>query len=224
MSRYKYQMHMHTFPCSACSQMDIKSLISALCNGGYSGGVITNHFIGGNTGIDRNLPWNELIAKYEKDYLIGKKTAMKLGLDLFFCIEEGVGGGKEIIPYGITPEILYRHPELRGANAALWHKVMQEEGCLVIQAHPFRERNYITSPGLLDDIDGIEVHNQCNDSKNNREAAESARGKNYILTSGGDAHTEDVLCRSGIVTERKIKDEKDLVSILKNGEYKLLTD
>lgn len=222
--KYKYQMHMHTFPCSACSHLDIKSLVCALYNGGYKGGVITNHFLRGNTGIDRSLPWNEFIAQFENDYVVGKRAARKLGLDLFFGIEEGVGGGKEIIPYGITPDILYRHPELRDADVALWHKIMQEEGCLLIQAHPFRERNYITSPGLLSDIDGIEVYNHCNTLDNNLEAEDAARNSNFILTSGGDAHTEDVLCRGGIETVFRIKNEKELVKVLKSGMYKLLKD
>ncbi len=224
---YKYQMHAHTYPCSACGRMKIEELIDALYAGGYQGCVITNHFINGNCGIDRALPWEDFVKEYEIDYLKGKACAEKYGIDLIFGIEEGVSGGKEILCYGVTPEILYAHPELAARSAETWHKVMKSYGVLVIQAHPFRERAYIPAPGVLADklIDGIEVYNNENIASNNESAKEAAESHfGWILVSGADTHSVDTACCAGIECDERITDEKELVSLLKSRKYRLITE
>ena len=55
MGKYKYQLHTHTSPCSKCGAMSPEELARALYEGGYAGAVLTNHFYGGNSGIDRTL-------------------------------------------------------------------------------------------------------------------------------------------------------------------------
>ena len=64
--KYKYQMHAHTSPCSACAVMSPAELVESLYSGGYSGCVITNHFYNGNSGIDRKLPYNDFIKNMKK--------------------------------------------------------------------------------------------------------------------------------------------------------------
>ena len=77
MKQYKYQMHAHTHPCSACSRLSPEELVESLRAGGYAGCVITNHFFHGNTGIDRRLAWEDFVAYYERDYLECKELAKK---------------------------------------------------------------------------------------------------------------------------------------------------
>ncbi len=220
---YKYQTHIHTSPCSACGKMSMEELVEALHDGGYQGCVITNHFLHGNSGIDKKLPWEEFVKEYEKDWLCGKACAEKYGMDILFGIEEGVGDGLEILVYGITPEILYAHPELVRMNARVWHEVLKPHGVLIIQAHPYRERSYISSPGLLPDefIDGIEVCNRGNMPEDDERATLAAAvHPEWITLSGGDSHTADTACVMGIECERRIRDGRELVSLLKSGEYR----
>ena len=141
---YRYQLHTHTSPCSACAKMSPEELCRALSEGGYAGAVLTNHFGGGNTGIERSLPWQEFVAAYEEDYLACREAAKEYDLDILFGLEEGVGGGLEILCYGLTPDVLYRHPELARHSPEIWSRVMHEEGVLILQAHPYRIRPYIS--------------------------------------------------------------------------------
>ncbi len=222
---YKYQMHVHTHPCSACGKMSMEELVEALHEGGYQGCVITNHFLHGNSGIDKKLCWCDFIREYEKDWLCGKAIAERYGMDIIFGLEEGVGDGLEILVYGITPEMLYAHPELARMNVAVWHEVLKPYGALIIQAHPFRERGYISAPGLLPDefIDGIEVCNRGNMPEEDERARIAAdEHKGWVLLSGSDSHTADTACIMGIECERRIRDGSELVSLLKCGEYKLI--
>ncbi len=227
MSEYKYQMHTHTYPCSHCAVMTPEELAKALHKGGYSGCVITNHFFNGNTGIDRRLPWNDFVKQYEIDFLECKNQAKKYNLDIIFGIEEHIGGGLEILCYGITPDILYDRPELKERGYEQWFKLVHSQGGIVIQAHPFRRRLYIpeAKPLPFEFIDGIEVFNAGNSMRDNLEAEYLAeKHPEFICVSGADTHDESTVCLGGIISPRRIKNEKELVNLLKSGEYKLIKE
>lgn len=226
MKKYKYQMHTHTAPCSACGSSTPDELVEALHTGGYNGCVLTNHFIRGNSGIDRSLPWKDFVAQYEKDYMECKTAAQKYDLDIIFGVEEGVGDGLEILCYGITPQFLYNNPQLQNDHSVeTWYNALHKFGALCIQAHPFRDRAYITNPRVLslEYIDGIEVYNHYNTPENNLQAERFADAHpDLILTSGADTHTGGSACFAGIETYTRITNEKDIVSILKSGRYTLI--
>lgn len=227
MSEYKYQMHTHTYPCSHCAVMTPKELAKALHKGGYSGCVITNHFFNGNTGIDRHLPWNDFVKQYEIDYLECKKQAENFDLDILFGIEEHIGGGLEILCYGITPDLLYNHPELKERNPEQWFNLVHSCDGIVIQAHPFRRRLYIPQAKSLpfELIDGIEVFNAGNSMRDNLEAEYFADNHpEFICVSGADTHDESTVCLGGIISSQRIKNEKELVKVLKSGKYELIKD
>lgn len=219
-------MHTHTAPCSKCSTMSPKELIQSLVKGGYKGCVLTNHFYGGNTGISRNLSWNDFILQYEQDYIECKKLAKKYDLDIIFSVEEHLFNGLEIFCYGITPQFLYDNPHLQNDHTIeTWYKALHNFGALCIQAHPFRDRAYITNPRLLPSeyIDGIEVFNTSNKPEENIMAQiASNKHNNWILTAGADAHWSELVCNSGIETTKRITNEKDLVNVLKSREYELI--
>lgn len=223
---YKYQMHTHTAPCSKCAPLLPYELIKSLIDGGYKGCVLTNHFYKGNSGIDRNLPWDEFVSEYEKNYYECKKLASQYDLDIIFSIEENIGDGLEIFAYGITPQFLYDHPELRDDHSIeTWSNAVRDFGALCIQAHPFRKRDYIPHPRLLptEYIDGIEVFNASNKPEDNETSELTALNyPEWILVSGGDAHSPQSVCWGGIKTKTRITDEKTLVEILKSRQYELI--
>lgn len=227
MSEYKYQLHCHTAPCSACSMMSPQELARTLRDSGYSGACITNHFFNGNSGIDRSLSWEDFVGAYEKDYLECKKYADPLDVDVIFGIEEGVGGGLEILCYGVTPDMLRAHPELREKNPRIWYEALSPLGVLIIQAHPFRERSYITTPGILplELIDGFEVYNSENKPEANQRAKEFAElHGELILTSGADSHKPANLACGGISSPCRIRTPEQLTAVLRSGDYKVLYD
>ena len=223
--KYKYQLHTHTTPPSKCGVMTPRELCKALKEGGYAGAVLTNHFMHGNSGIDRSLSWEEFVYAYEKDYLDALEAAKEYDVDIIFGVEEGIGFGKEILLYGITPKWLYEHPELREGGIKLYREATRGTDILIIQAHPFRVRGYITDPGPLplDYIDGIEVYNRANQPHENPLADEFAKeNPGLILTSGSDAHKIDTATFAGIAAKERITDEKKLVEVLKSGDYEII--
>lgn len=227
MPLYKYQMHCHTSPCSHCAEMSPSDLCKALYDANYNGCVLTNHFFNGNTGIDRTLPWEEFVSFYEKDYLECKREALKYNLDILFGVEEHIGNGNEILCYGLTPEMLYSHPELHERNLKLWYETLSSLGVTVIQAHPFRKKSYISNVGVLsfDYIDGIEVYNYCNSDLDNSEASDFASlYPDIIFTSGADCHSVNKVCHGGILVENRISSEVELPTLLKSRNYSLICE
>lgn len=222
--QYKYEMHQHTAPCSKCGRADPELLVKALKKEGFAGVVMTDHFYHGNSGIDRGLEWKEFCKAYVDSYLKAKKIGDEIGIDVIFAIEEGLGEGKEVLLYGITPEFLYGHPELKDADLEKIYNLVNDFGGLVIQAHPFREQPYIKNPDEEIDerfLHGYEVWNQCNFPDRNDMAIAVAERTGKIKTVGSDAHVEEFENRTAIVSEKRIKNEKDLVNVLKSGKYRL---
>ena len=223
---YKYQVHLHTTPCSLCGNMTAEELCKSLKENGYSGAVITNHFYHGNTGIDRNLPWDKFVKAYEDDYIQCKNEAEKYDLDILFGIEEVVEPGLEILCYGVTPKVLYDNPSLQNCSAVEFVDVMRQNGVVLIQAHPFRTADYIPNPGPLplEYYDGVEIFNYGNRTNEmNLQAQEYANANPHLLkTSSAEAHSSDRVAFGGIILKQRIKTEKDLAVVLRKNEYELI--
>jgi len=218
---YKYEMHIHTSPCSG-GGADICEHIDNLRNKGYSGMVVTNHFYNGDNRIDKNLPWEEFVDAYRKDYIYGLEYAKKVDFDLLFGLEEHIGNGQEILIYGITAEQIAAHSELKAASAEIYADVVHSLGGLVYQAHPYRDRWYISSPyplDCLDKLDGIEVYNAANKPEWNERAQHFAKERGLAGIAGSDGHSTASAGFAGIATSERIRNNEKLVRILKNGDY-----
>lgn len=217
---YKYEMHLHTY----CSKggADVREHIDALIAKGVRGAVVTNHFYNGATRIDRTLPWEEFVEAYHRDFIYGLTYAREADFDLLFGLEEHVGGGQEILIYGVTPEIIALHPELRQASAEEYAKVIHSHGGLVYQAHPYRNRSYVQNPfplPCLDMLDGIEVHNAANEPEWNAQAQKLADALGLSCVAGSDGHVIGSAGYAGIAAKARIRNNSDLIRILKSGEY-----
>lgn len=221
---YKYEMHIHTSPCSGGGS-DIRDHIDTLIEKGYSGMVVTNHFYNGDTRIDRALPWEDFVEAYRQDYLYGLSYARERDFDLLFGLEEHVGNGQEILLYGITPELIAAHPELKNPDPVAYAAVVHAAGGLVYQAHPYRSAPWILCPEpleCLDQLDGIEVYNAGNYPQWNARAKKLADARGLSCTAGSDGHGTDTAGRAGIAVKERIRTNVDLVRVLKSGEYILL--
>ena len=221
---YTYEMHVHTANCSG-GGADIRDHIDALIQKGYSGMVVTNHFFNGDTRVDRSLSWEDFVDAYRQDYLYGLAYARERDFDLLFGLEEHVGYGQEILLYGITPELMAQHPELKTPDPLAYAEVVHAAGGLVYQAHPFRNAPWVVRPvplDCLDRLDGIEVYNAGNYPEWNEKAQRLADELGLPCTAGSDGHGTDTVGRSGIATTERIRTNEDLVRILKSGEYTLI--
>lgn len=220
---YIYEMHQHTALCSACSPADPVDMVRSLKKAGFAGVVMTEHFFHGNTAVRRNQPWEDFVGAFERCYDIARQEGERLDFDVLFGIEEGVGGGKEVLLYGITPAFLYEHPQLRDADLPTLSRLVREAGGLLFQAHPFRVREYFVNPWEplpAEYLDGVEGYNLHNGELENRKAVSFAEENGLLISAGSDDHVlEDT--RYGIVSPHRLRDEAALAALLRSGEYEL---
>lgn len=222
---YKYETHLHTQNCSACAYSTPKQMINALKEKGYAGTIITNHFYHGNTAIDRNLSWREFVEHYENDYLEAKEYGDSVGIKVFFGIEEGIGGGKEVIICGVTPEALKSCDDFVNYTTEQISEFAHKNGGIIIAAHPFRNRPYISNPDKEPDhtlFDAIEGFNLGNRDDENVKGLAFAKKHGLPATSGGDVHVAEHIGHSGIAFDYPIETDEQLVEGIKSGNFKLI--
>lgn len=218
---YLYETHCHSAGGSKCAHSTTSELVRAYHVAGYTGLVLTDHFVLGNTAVDRTLPWVEQMNRYYDAYLEGKTAAQELDFDLIFGIEHACDGA-EFLCYGIDLDFLLAHPEIPQLSLDDFVTLARDYGAVVVQAHPFRWTPAGT-PLRQDLLDGIEVYNAANNSGANAAAQACAAG---ICTSGGDIHiaTDPRIGRAGILLPQRAVDAKALARLLKQQNYRLLID
>ena len=221
---YKYELHMHTSESSKCGHCTIGEIIHRYWELGYTGAVIANHFYRGNTCIDRELPWEEFVEQYSRCYYEGQKIAEELDFDLLFGVEEGYGGGKEFLVYGIEPQFLKDRPQLRGATLEVWSKEVREHGGFLAYAHPFRTRAYIENSREIPDVslvDGIELYNYGDNQEDQEKALEIFGNSSKVLIAGSDKHGVNFEDANGILLPRRARTGTELVSYLKTKNFSI---
>jgi len=221
---YLYEMHCHALPCSACGGIQPEDLVRGMKDVGYAGMVLTDHFYHGNTGIRRTLPWADFVAAYEESYLRAKAVGDQLDFDVLFGIEEGIGDCKEALIYGLTPQFLYDHPEMRDCDLPHLSRIVREAGGFFVQAHPFRVRDYIPRPWEPLDpelFDGAEIYNACNPPLDNLRAVNWAQENGLPAIAGSDRHYMGHCENFGIVIPHRVRTEAELAEVLRDGAYEL---
>ncbi len=229
---YLYETHLHTSQASACARYTGAEMVRAAKEYGYTGIFVTDHNWGGNSCIDRALPWNQWIEAYCKGYFDAKQEGDKLGLDVFFGMEAGFEG-TEFLLYGIDEEWLKANPAMHDAGVAELYSMMQKASAMMVHAHPFREEYYIPKvrlfPEFVDGVEGINAtHSNSESTGHNNpnydtQAIAYAAAHGLPLTAGSDIHTTKLL-GGGMAFKRRLTSSADFVKAVLSGEDYILTD
>jgi len=229
---YLYETHLHTSSGSACGHNTGAEMARALKEYGYTGAFVTDHNWGGNTCVDRSLPWKEWVNQFFQGYRDMKEEGDRIGLQVFSGWEAGYSG-PEFLIYGLTPEWMETHEELHTASPSEQYKMVHEAGGMVLQAHPYREEWYIDEVRLFpDDVDGCEIINathSCSKSKShfnpefNTRAIAYAKEHDFCTSAGSDIHSTNIF-GGGMAFPTKLKDDKDFMKRVLNKEDYVVTD
>ncbi len=218
MKKYLYETHMHTSQASACSDSPGRDYIQRYMDMGYDGIIITDHFFRGNCAVDRTLPWRERINIFCSGYEDALNEGLKRGFPVFFSWEENFEGDEYLV-YGLDKKWLLEHPEMEHwTRKEQFDEVHRYGGC-VVQAHPFRARNYISVIHLAPYLcDGIEVLNAGNEKEWDAQAARYAFFLGKPVTAGSDNHHADRMDRdrnmAGVLLDEKLNDIRDYVRVI----------
>ncbi len=173
--------------------------------------------------MPRNLPWQERIRLYCRGFEEAREEGAKCGLDVFFAWEETFKGDDYLI-YGLSPEWLCAHPEMEHWSYREQFEAVHAAGGCVVQAHPFRCRDYIRMITLTKDfVDAVEVANAGNRAIEDAAALRYADEFGLYKTCGSDNHLsypgkyEEGLIY-GMALPRRVSSAGDFARLILNRE------
>jgi len=215
---YIYETHLHTNIGSKCGRCNPEDYIEPYMRLGFTGIIVTDHFFNGNSSIDPSLPWKEKVRIYCLGYEKAQEAGYKRGFSVFFGWEHNFQAD-EFLVYGLDKQWLLDHPEVMQYTRKQLYENATAAGGAVVQAHPFRERDYIEKIRLWPDyVTAIEAFNKNNSKDEDLRARAYARKYNLIVTAGSDVHTLDTISDGayGVVSDVKWNSIADYVHMLQN--------
>ena len=221
---YLFDVHTHTSEVSPCGVFTAEETVDAYCALGYDGICITDHFNAHTLDRLGKSSWEETVEAFASGYRRAEAAGRRKGLVVLFGAEMKVSDYEcnEYLVYGLTPEVLAAHPYLYDRTLAELSALVHANGGMIFQAHPFRFGMVVTNP---DYVDGIEVFNGHPGHNSNNDIAEVwAEKYGKIKTSGTDHHDPEHQPRGGILTDFPITSEKQLIEVLRSGNYELIKD
>jgi len=220
---YLYETHLHTSPVSKCAISRGCDYIAGYQDLGYSGIIVTDHFFHGNCSLSKKLPWKEWVNRFCVGYEDAYNEGLKRGFDVFFGWEETFEGFDDYLIYGLDKSWLIEHPEARNWTRGEQYRIVKESGGCVVQAHPFRHRNYIPKIVLSPYcVDAVEVANGGHDDVSfDALANRYAKKIRKTATAGTDIHdASDIEYNEifGIYTNKKLDGISDYVNVILNNK------
>ncbi len=209
---YLYETHLHTSQGSGCGRSTGAEHARFYKDAGYQGIIITDHFFGGNTATPRNLPWKERIDHFCAGYEDRLAEGQRIGLSVLFGWEEGFQGDEYLV-YGLDKAFMLAHPEMERWTRKQQFEAVHAAGGCVIQAHPFRMREYIRAIHVADVFaDGVEAFNAGNTPAQDAYAWRYAQAKGLYMTAGSDNHRSSAGCSLyGVAFSTPLADVHDWV-------------
>ena len=233
---FKLEMHCHSQEVSVCSTCPANELAARYIAAGYDGIVLTNHINRGTYENKEDWSWKKKTAWFMDGFHVMQDAAGS-DLDILLGCEINLTPVKPLpeelqhqgwlkyypndyLIYGVTEEWLKDTGDMRCMTLPDLSRCVREAGMLIIHAHAFRCDTLMTNPELMD---GYEVFNgNARHDSHNFLAEAAAERYRLIKTSGSDFHRPDDPINGGILTERRIRSNGELLKVLKSGGYDLL--
>ncbi len=216
--QYLYETHLHTVQASACGKVAGKDYIPYMKAKGYAGIIVTDHFFTGNCAVPCGLSWDERVKWYASGFHQAKEAAAGEDFTVLFSVEFNFEGDEYML-YGVDEKWLLDNDDICECDRREVCRRVHDAGGVMVHAHPYRERGYLTDIKLMPDItDGIEIYNAANEDNQNALGYEYAKKLDVFTTAGSDIHFfhEDAL--GAMRFERPIESMEDFVSALKARE------
>ena len=213
-----YETHFHTSLGSACGHSRGPEYLARYKRLGYDGIIVTDHFWRGNCAVNRHLPWREFVDAFCRGYEETRVAGEKLGIAVFLGWEETYEGDDYLV-YGLDKAWLYEHPEVIKWTRQQQYEQVREAGGCVVQAHPFRHRDYLNAIHLAKGLaDAYEVGNAGNLASSDVQALRWAQKNAVIMTAGSDIHhSEDFEDGDlmGVVFDHELKSIGDYIAAIR---------
>lgn len=213
--KYKTELHAHTSPSSACSEISPEDVVRKYAELGYTSVVISNHF---NDGMPLYGDKEKSIEAYLDDYKRALNCADKYGINVILgCEIKFSESFNDYLLFGIEEELLYDAYDYFDKDVEAFSKWFRKDARLLIQAHPFRNGMTQANPALLDGIETMNFH--PNHNSRGSVAAKFAQEHDMIVTCGTDYHHDGHEGQIALLTKEPITSSIQLAKVLKIRDY-----
>lgn len=221
---FKYETHMHTFPVSKCARASVRDSLEFYKSLDYDGVFITNHFLDGNINIEPDIPYEQRIEFYFSDFEKAVELGKEIGIKVFFGAELSYKG-TDFLVYGLDKKWYLENPQIMEMKKSSELLYLINNGALVIQAHPYREANYIDHIRLFPrNVQGVEIINSNRSDMENAMAKHYAQHYSLIEFAGSDNHIGGAATKlAGMCSNKPIISELDFVERVINGEMEVFS-
>lgn len=226
---YFYEIHMHTAESSRCGNSSAADMVRTYAEKGFSGVVVTDHFINGNSWCrDVNGGWAEKMDAFLKGYYTAKEAGEKYGIKVYPGWEYTYkGSGEDYLTLGLSEKTLYTDfVDCDTWTIEEYIRKIHELGGIIVRAHPFREAGYmriscIDRPGLP--VDAVEVYNAGNGKESyNERAVRMAIREGKPMTAGSDTHHINTTAQCYLGFDEDPADYQALCDAIKGGKAHLI--
>jgi hypothetical protein len=222
---FKYETHLHTCEASGCASASGAEQARRYKELGYDGIIVTDHFFNGNSAVRNFHSWRERVELFCKGYENAKAVGDEIGLKVFFGLEYTYFGA-DFLTYGIDKQWLIENENIHGISFYEYADRVHEAGGILVQAHPFRQVDYIQEIKLVPDrTDGVEVYNSGNQQQIfNDRAKWYAEQFDLPQTGGSDNHHLSAKAErlSGVTTEEEINSIEDYIKAVKGKKLSVI--
>lgn len=209
----KIDPHTHSCGVSVCSQARVEEIIDHKITLGYQGIVLTNHCQKHYYPESEHGAYIErVVEEYERAKAYGEKKNFLVLLGLEVSI--WVPSYNDWLLYGVNEEILRKSPCLYNLTQKELFKFCEENGAVLVQAHPFRNSGW----GETQFMHGVEVNCSGGDIFKAEAVIERAKECGLLVTAGSDYHNAKAN-KGGMFVPKWIKTSEDFARYLKTSEY-----
>jgi len=210
---FLYETHLHTCEASKCGRLHGEDYIPYMMEKGYSGIIVTDHFFNGNTSVPADLSWKERVELYCSGYERALKAAEGKDFKVMFGVEFNFNKDEYLL-YGIDKQWLLDNESIMQMTRRELYEAVHKAGGIMIQAHPFRERDYLEDIKLppADAVDGIEVYNAANSANMNALGFEFCTKLDLPMTAGSDVHFRHDKEMGGMLFDEKINSVEEFAA------------
>lgn len=195
----RVDLHVHSSERSRCAVNTAEEMIRSAIEFGLDALVFADH---------ATLLPADLAAEWSAKYAPFR---------VFRGIECSVAEGEDIVVLGAFDPRL----EQREIPYADVHAIAREQGGFLILAHPFRYGDAVGIDLAAAPPDAVELHSICISGRDEPRIRELAARAGARLVQNSDGHRAETVGIFHNRLPRPAADEKELVSILRAGEYEL---
>ena len=215
---FKTETHLHTAEVSRCGKKRAFQLVRAYKEAGYSTIFVTDHFQVNTLDALGDISWEDKVTIFLSGYYAAKCEGEKIGVCVLPGAEICFGGDdpNHYLVYGLTKDFLLQYENLHTCGIQKLREITKAHGLLLVQAHPHRDGHCVPVPQY---VDGFEVYNSNPRHADMSDLSEAeAKEHGLSMIGGSDAHRDEDIAGSGILTEEKIESAEQFIRIVREGK------